>query len=352
MAINYIFPESPDPLLKTGIDTSSARIGHLNNLVDQVNAISQLKFYSSVDLASSNVAVTPNTYLSKVLSVNGVQSFLSETYYTVTIYSGLQSNMLFVFGDGDNISGITIGNNSNSVTGIQVKYSNTLFDEKLIRPGFYLVGIDSVDINSLNAFRLQFADNRSGILPENRPVLNAPNLVSVINGLILQNIKSASLPNLESVTGSNINLGTAYHSGAFSLPKLKTTEYFISEGCVSLTTIDLPVLEYISMFRLDGLVDLTQINFSYLNGLKGKVANSFAPNMIYLANLTNITHLSIDNIIIRYKEMFENAVGILPSNFSIEVTNCNSYVPSVAAEAALDYLITLPGASINVQGYI
>lgn len=356
MPLNYIFPQSPDPLLKTGIDTSSARIGHLNNLVDQVNSLSQFKFYCNRDISKSSLYLSSRQIVSKVDNQNGIQKFQTDAYTVVSIYSGFESNDSFIFSEDSNVVELGLQNQNSLVTGVTLKFFNSDFDSKNILPVFNLRGIDYMNIESSYAQSINIEDSRSGL--SIHPVFNAPNLVSVEDSVVISGVGEFNCPNLEEIKGlysTGFRIGGTIYSTSINLLKLKRTPaiFMIYVDAPIGFTLNLPSIEYTRAIVLINVNNLQTFNFSSPNGLKGLHSIENSSNFdCTLENLNSISATSIDNIILRIKEMFQNAVGVLPSgSFNIVVSNCNSYSPSVAAREALDYLITLPGANVNVQGY-
>jgi hypothetical protein len=356
MAIEYIFPKSPDPLLKTGIDTSSARIGHLNKLVDQVNASSQFNFYCNRDISKSSLYVSSRQIVSKLDNQNGIQKFHSDTYTILSVYSGFESNDSFIFSEDSNVVEVSLQNQNSLATGVTLKFFNSDFDSKNILPVFNLRGIDYMNIESLYAQYIDVSDPRSGL--STHPVFNAFNLLSVEDSIVISGFDEFNCPNLEEIKGkfsTGFRITSTIYSTSVNLLKLKRTPaiFMVYVDAPVGFTLNLPSIEYTRSIVLINVNNLQTFNFSSPNGLKGLPSIENSSNFdCALENLNSISATSIDNIILRIKEMFQNAVGILPSSsFNITVANCNSYSPSIAAREALDYLIALPGANINVQGY-
>jgi len=353
MAVNYIFPKSPDPLLKTDIDTATVRIGHLNNLVDQVNSSDQVNFYCNRDIPESFMSSSPTPVVRKKSNVDGFHSLIVDSYRSFSIYNGFQSNDFFIFGDDSNIVSLQLSNSQNSITGIQLNYSNSILDLNRIRPEFNLRGIDLINVDVLYAGSIYVEDYRSGVT--NRPILNFPNLINTRNQISLANIAEFNCPKLEEIVLSDtFRLQNGYYSSTLNFPSLKKIWRIsllgVSEG--ELFSVNLPSLEYITNFEARYSSKISSINFTSTPfTLKGMFSTSDNYSQFEFDNLSNISAASLDNLIIQLNYMFGFPQGHIPNSFSLTINNCNSYSPSVQAREVLDALVTYPGITINVQGY-
>lgn len=349
MPLNYIFPQSPDPLLKTGIDTSSARIGHLNNIVDQVNNSDSVFLYCSSPIPETNLYFLGQVYIPiKKTDLNGHHEILVGKFWDFSVYNTpgttawLKNNDLFIIENESNIAQINITNNDLNVTGLKVNLNIDTDKTGFPFKNIYFYGIREVNANNIKDVRSSFqVYGHSG----ESTILNAENLETV-SGFRASYISSYNVPGLRI-----INDGFNLENSQVSSLTYNSIKYFneFRLANVTLTTLSLTGIINFTRFYLEDCSQLQRLYFSQSGQLLGKNSGGGSLTIRFI-NLPQILAADIDNLFIYLDQASSNPGGTGFDQGYIEVSNCGAYTPSTQARAALDSLLA-NGVAINVQGY-